>query len=100
MPLPKDWKPPIIVDVNVKPDGDANLLGVTFKNPGDPEEVKDVLTTKLAQLKAANASDPKQADNIELILHPAPGTKWDKLAPLYDAALRAKFPKVSFAQTT
>ena len=28
-----------------------------------------------------------------------PGTKWETLAPLYDAALRANFAKVSFAQT-
>jgi biopolymer transport protein ExbD len=92
---PPGWKPPVIVDVNVTANGDASILGV-LNHELDPEKVKVALETKLAQLKAVPGNDPK---NIEAILHPMPGTKWEALAPLYDAALRSNFSKVSFAQT-
>jgi biopolymer transport protein ExbD len=91
------WIPPIEVQVQVSPDGDASVLG-SFSHEPDPEKVRTALAAKVAQLKAANAHDPKRLEKIEAILRPAPGTRWDRLAPLYDAALRADFAKVSFAQ--
>ena len=43
-------------------------------------------------LRAAGKA-PKE---IELIIKPDALTEWDKLAPVYDAGLRAKFEKVNF----
>ena len=36
---------------------------------------------------------------LEVVLRPDTNTHWEALAPLYDAALRAKYQKVSFAMT-
>ena len=88
--VPPGWVPPTIVDLYVETNGNVRLSGVGGMMQ-DPEEVRKELARRLAQFKANNTTD------VQVVFHPREGTKWEALAPLYDAALRAKFEKVGFA---
>ena len=88
------WHPPVVVDVMVSPAGVAQVPGFATRE-SDPNIVEKQLETKLADFRSANHA----TSDIELVLHPMASTKWATIAPLYDAAVRAKFEKVSFAQT-
>jgi biopolymer transport protein ExbD len=94
VPPPPGWTPPILLDVQISQNGDALVPGFKTREP-DPEAVEKQLETKMAEFKAQGHS----AKDVEVVLHPMAGTKWENLAPLYAAALDAKFEKVSFAQT-
>ena len=92
-PIDPGKSPPVLIDVNIYANGDASIAGT----PGrlqDPEEVRIALAERLTAL-VKNGRSP---DDVRAILHPALGTKWAALAPLYDAAMRADFRSVSFAQ--
>ena len=93
--LPPGWIPPVLVDVQVDNNGNASIQP-DLHYEKDPKRVEEVLATKLDNLKKMNATTPNVS--IECVLHPSSKTKWAALAPLYDAALLAKFEKVSFAQ--
>jgi len=94
VPPPLDWKPPILLDVQISQNGDAMVPGYKTRET-DPDAVEKLLESKMAEFKAQGHS----AKDVEVVLHPVSGTKWESLAPLYDAALRASFEKISFAQT-
>jgi len=90
MELPKLL--PVVVDVNVYANGDASVTGT----PGrfqDPAQVRLVLADRMTAL----VKNGRSANDVRAVLHPALGTKWDALAPLYDAAVLAKYKYVSFA---
>ncbi len=90
---PADFVPPQLLDVNVDTAGRAQISGAPNIVIDDPEVLRARLEGMREQFKGSGQS----LDNIEVVLHPTPGTKWGKLAPFYDAALRAKYEKVSFA---
>ena len=94
--LPPGWVPPVLVDVQVAKNGDASIQP-ELSYEKDVKRVQSVLASKLEKLKQINGANSKVS--IEVVLHPAPLTKWSALAPLYDAALLAKYEKVSFAQS-
>ena len=88
-PIPQ----PVVIDVNVYANGDASILGT----PGrlqDPAEVRMVLAGRLTAL----VKNGKSPDDVRAVLHPALGTKWASLAPLYDAAMLADYKNISFAE--
>ena len=89
---PPGWVPPTLIDIRINGAGAVTL-------PGSTVAIADVelLTTKLQTLLAQHRSAGEK--DIEIVLRPSDGTEWDKLAPIYDAALRAKFDKISFAMT-
>jgi biopolymer transport protein ExbD len=87
---PPGWVPPTILDVYVETNGNVRLSGVGGMMQ-DPEEVRIELAKRLVTYKANNTTD------VQVVFHPREGTKWEALAPLYDAALRAKYEKVGFA---
>jgi biopolymer transport protein ExbD len=89
-PPPPGWVPPTNLDLYVETNGNVRLSGVAGMMQ-DPEEVKRELDRRLAAYKAAGTTD------VQIVFHPREGTKWEALAPLYDAALRAKYEKVGFA---
>ena len=95
-----NFVPPILLEVQVDDVGRFFLPG----EPGaagaaptvrmeNPEQLKQKLEQRRAAFGAA------EAGKVEVVLRPDPRTKWETLAPLYDAALRAKYDKVSFAAT-
>lgn len=91
-PPPPDFVPPVMVEVTVNRDGGVRLPGSATAVQQDAKLV-ELLTAKFDAVKASG-TDPK---NIQLILKPDANTEWEKLAPVYDAGLRAKFLKVGFA---
>jgi biopolymer transport protein ExbD len=91
-PIDRRMPPPVVVDVNVYPNGDATITGT----PGriqDPAAVRTVLADRMAALLRNGTS----SNNVRAVIHPALGTKWQALAPLYDAAVLADYKSVSFA---
>jgi biopolymer transport protein ExbD len=96
---PADFVPPTILDVRVDDQGNFTLTG-QYAQGGNrlevmykPDQLKDALERRKAQFGAADT------DKVEVVLRPGSNTKWEALAPLYDAALRSKYEKVSFAMT-
>ena len=92
--LPPGWTPPTLIDVRVGAQGEAYLPG--SQTPiVSPDKVSTELAKKLAEFRA----EGKNIKDVQVVLRPSDGTRWEALAPLYDAALRAKFEKVGFAMT-
>ncbi len=94
VPPPPGWTPPITIDVQINQNGDALVPGFRTRE-SDPDVVEKQLESKMAEFRAQGHS----AKDLEVVLHPMTGTRWENLAPLYDAAYGAKFEKISFAQT-
>ncbi len=97
--LPPGWHPPLMVDVNVSADGKASVFGA-LTCEADPEKLRVALEDRLTRLRAIGPPGVTMAGDteVEVILHPQTGTKWERLAPMYDAALRASATRVPFAQ--
>ena len=91
---PPGWVPPTLLDVRVTNEGAASVPGID-KPFTDPDKVMTALTAKMAEFVASG----KSTKDVEVVLRPSDGTRWETLAPIYDAALRAKFEKVGFAMT-
>jgi len=87
---PPGWVPPTLLDLYVENNGNVRLSGVAGMMQ-DPEEVRQELARRRAAYQSAGTTD------VQIVFHPREGTKWEALAPLYDAALRAKYEKVGFA---
>jgi biopolymer transport protein ExbD len=85
-----------MLDVIVNEAGDYTLSGAVAPNGQllrmrDPDELRTRLIARAGQYG--------KLDDVEVVLRPDTNTHWEALAPLYDAALRAKYQKVSFAMT-
>lgn len=83
----------MLLNVNVDTAGRARLSAAPGETIDNPDTLKDRLVVLHDQFK----SNGQAIDTVEVVLRPTRGTTWAKLAPFYDAALRAKFEKVSFA---
>lgn len=86
-----------VIEVWIQQNGDfrfQNQGGAATAWQHDPEDFKSALEQKAGQFKAAGG-----LDNVEIVLKPAANTKWQALAPLYAAALRANYTKVAFAMS-
>ena len=59
---------------------------------GDTASLYDAFIQKRNQYEAAGT----KPENIQIILLPAPGIRYEYVARVYEAALRAKFQKVAF----
>ena len=99
-PPPDGWVPPTLLEVQVAEDGSFTMTGELVAGDPNrldrmtkPEELKEKLERRKVAYGAADT------DKVEVVLRPHPRTAWDKLAPLYDSALRAKYEKVSFKMT-
>ena len=94
--VPPNYVPPTMLDVIVSENGDYTLSGAVGPN-GQLLRMRnpDELRTRLL----ARAPQYGKLDDVEIVLRPDTNTHWEALAPLYDAALRAKYQKVSFAMT-
>ena len=57
----------------------------------------EALDARLGKVVQENAGVGIRRADVELILMPDATTEWEKLAPVYAAALRAKFEKIGFA---
>jgi biopolymer transport protein ExbD len=94
-PPPPGWEPPKLLEVRVNDAGDFTLSGVMegsrLRVMNKPEQLKQQLEAKVAEFGST--------EKVEVVLRPGSNTRWESLAPLYDAALRAKYEKVSFAMT-
>ena len=88
------WVPPTLIDVRIGARGEATLPGATTAIV-DP----DVVRRELAKLHAQFRAEGKDMKTVQVVLRPVDGTRWENLAPLYDAALGAKFEKVGVAMT-
>jgi len=95
VPPPPGWTPPVLVEVRVGTEGQAYLPA----NPQTPVAHADTVYQELAKILNQYKAEGKNPKEVEVVLRPADGTRWEMLAPLYDAALRAKFEKVGFAMT-
>ena len=83
---------PSRINVGVNKDGGVRVDGQASVITDDAK-----LVTTLHTLFEGLRASGKTAKEIELIIKPDAQTEWDKLAPVYDAGLRAKFEKVNFA---
>jgi biopolymer transport protein ExbD len=83
---------PARINVSVNRDGGVRMDGQAAVITDDARLVS-TLNEKFNGLLATG----KTAKEIELIIKPDGQTEWDKLAPVYDAGLRAKFERVNFA---
>ncbi len=95
VPPPPGWTPPVLVEIRVGTDGQAFMPS----NPQKPVAHVDQVYKELSDTMAKFRADGKTVKDVEVVLRPSDGTRWEALAPLYDAALRAKFEKVGFAMT-
>ena len=87
--------PTTLINVRVRPDGNCVILeGDNHDVMTSTGELKARLDQKAAAIKAGGG---KTNADFEVVLRPDKNSTWEHLSPLYDAALRANFEKVSFA---
>jgi biopolymer transport protein ExbD len=91
-PPPPGWEPPVDLNVRVDSNGDAMIDGMAGRIQ-DPEDLRRELQKRMVSYKAANTK------KVQVVLKPTEGTRWESIAPLYDAALRAGYDSVAFKQT-
>jgi biopolymer transport protein ExbD len=90
---PPGWVPPVLVEVQINPTGGVRING-RAQAITDNKELTTVLAGMLQDVMTKAGRPIKE---IELVLRPDGSTEWEKLAPVYDAGLRAKFEKIGFA---
>jgi biopolymer transport protein ExbD len=93
-PTPPGYVEPARIEIRVNKEGGVKVPGASAGTPTVIVNNADLVVELNKKFTALRAT--KSADQIELIITPEPQTEWDKLAPVYDAGLRAKFEKVSF----
>ena len=59
----------------------------------------DVLRARLAEQRGLYVAAGTPPESVMVVIHPGPAARWGPVAAAYDAALRAEFQKVVFAQT-
>jgi|SRR5687768_9633261 biopolymer transport protein ExbD len=92
---PPGWTPPVMVDIRIGANGEAYMPANPQVGVDQPAKVFKALE----DIRLKFEQEQKDLKEVEIVLRPNDGTRWEVLAPLYDAALRAKFQKVSFAMT-
>lgn len=104
-----NWVPPVTMHMFVAENGDVTAEWNPVPYKAQDEDRKPLSQRLSAPLEAKYqeviASEPVQArkadgkipeDEVELIIHSNPKVSWEKLAPVYDAALQAKVKKIGF----
>jgi biopolymer transport protein ExbD len=106
----KDWVPPVVMDINVDENGDVRLRWDPTPIKGISDEDKTPLSLRLypkieSKYREMLASDDvtsrkaegkKPEDEVELIVTSNQKVTWERLAPVYDAALQAGVKKIGF----
>jgi biopolymer transport protein ExbD len=90
-PPPTRYVAPSRIDVSVNREGGVRVPWQSAVITSDADLVA-ALGTRFDNLRATTA-----AKDIELVIKPDGQAEWDKLASVYDAGLRAKFERVTFA---
>jgi biopolymer transport protein ExbD len=94
-PVPPGWVKPPTMELRVNDRGGVRTeWGETYT---DNDKLTAALESRLAKVVQENAGVGIRTADVELILMPDASTEWEKLAPVYAAALRAKFEKIGFA---
>jgi biopolymer transport protein ExbD len=95
-PPPKDFVPdePIVIRVTYRSD-DQYLAQADKISTGDKVELEQKLTAMREQLTSIG----KPIDKLVVVIQPQPNVKHRQYMEVYEAALAAKFTKVSFAVT-
>jgi biopolymer transport protein ExbD len=88
---------PLTIELRINENGGVRVPWQTGAAITDNAALKDELEQRLAKVLRENAGVGTTASNVELILRPDAGVEWDKLAPVYDVAVRAKYEKIGFA---
>jgi biopolymer transport protein ExbD len=96
-PVPKDWVPPVTIEISVNDRGGVRVPWNPAVAITDNDQLTAALAKQLDVVVQQNAGVGVKASTVELILRPDASTEWEKLAPVYAAALRAKFEKIGFA---
>lgn len=107
-----DANPPVTMDVYVRENGDIDLPweaqplravsldAVPLRPlaqrlaPALQQKYAEVVASPGVQSRRENGRNPE--DEVELIIHANGSVSWEKLAPVYDAALLAKVKRIGF----
>jgi biopolymer transport protein ExbD len=84
---------PVSIELQVNPYGGVRVPGHAAVI-ADRAELTDTLTRLLSRI--TTEAGRKNSD-VRLVLRSDGGVEWGTLAPIYDAALGAKFEKIAFA---
>jgi biopolymer transport protein ExbD len=86
---------PVSIELQVNPYGGVRVPGHASLI-ADRAELTDTLTRLLARLTTEAG---RKTSDVRLVLRSDGGVEWGTLAPIYDAALGAKFEKIAFASS-
>jgi biopolymer transport protein ExbD len=89
---PNEEANPAKVEITVQDTGD-----VKFPDNSPPiTDVKEALPKELAARLKVHTDNGREVKAVQLIIKPGPNTEWDKIAPVYGAAMHAKFTNIGF----